>query len=167
MSCANDGLVAIDNLLGDRLGDLVDRTQEVHDQRPAVKQLVNIQQNRTGTRSRQLCSAGLDRFSLVTLEPANQQLVFVGRWPQDADGRLIRDRPGTATDDLAQFDTPAGPHDDPSATLQFGWAPPGVDFGQRSESYVKKMHVRSQRLDDLPILPGLTTMVADRGSICK
>ena len=45
MPRANDRLVSLDDLLADRLGDRINRPQEVHDQCASVQQLVNVKQD--------------------------------------------------------------------------------------------------------------------------
>lgn len=84
MTRADDRFVAVGNLSRDRLGNRVDRSQKVHDQRSAVKKLINIQQHAARPRLGKRGSASFHRFSLVTLEPSNQQLILVGGRSNDS-----------------------------------------------------------------------------------
>ena len=78
-----DRLISIGDLFRDGRCNFIDWSEEVHHERSAIEELVDIQQHRRRTRLRQRLSACFHGVAFVAFQSPNQQLVFVSGWPQD------------------------------------------------------------------------------------
>ena len=69
---SNDGFVSFGDFAGDRFRHRVNGAEDVHHKRPAVKQLVDVQQNGLRLGLGESCLARFHSFSFVAFEASEQ-----------------------------------------------------------------------------------------------
>jgi hypothetical protein len=100
------------------LRDFIHRTKKLHDQRTAIKQLIDIQQDRLRARMDKFLATLVHGPTTVTPQSPNQQLIGISRASQN--GHLCRciSQRGSLSNDFTQFNTSCGSNDHASAARE-------------------------------------------------
>src|SRR6056297_2056817 len=104
------------------------------DERPAIEDLVDVEQNRGGSGSPECFATRLDRPPFGTSQAFDEPLVVVGRQPQKSNRLAPIASGGGRREDFREFDTPATANQDPASPPQSFRRRDGVNLGHHADS---------------------------------